>query len=160
MDQIANGSAGDITSWDDMKKALKTHFSPQDETWEERMKIKFIKQTENLQTYQREFASAVLELPNMAERDKVFNFIIALKPWAHNEVKRQRIRTLEEAFAAIDRLVEHYDGTSNDKKKKSDKPKEKKKDDAAKWDDSSKTNIALKFWICAGPHTVKNCLSR
>jgi len=123
------------------------------------MKIKFIKQTGNLQTYQREFASAVLELPNMAERDKVFNFTIGLKPWRRNEVKRQMIRTLEEAFADVDRLVEHYDETSNEKKKKSNKPKEKKKDDASKSDDSSKMNKALKCWICAGPHTVKNCPS-
>ena len=129
MDQIANGSAGDITSWDDMKNALQTHFSPQDETWEARMKIKFIKQTGNLQTYKREFASLVLELPDMAERDKVFNFIIGLKPSARNEVKRQKIKALEEAFATVDRLVEHYDETF-DERKKSNKPKEKKKDDA------------------------------
>ena len=87
LDQIANGSADDITSWDDMKKALQTHFSPQDETWEARTKIKYIKQTGSLQAYQPEFASAALELPDMAERDKV-NFIIGLKPWARNEVKR------------------------------------------------------------------------
>lgn len=43
----------------------------------------------------------VLELPDMAERDKVFNFIIGLKPWARNEVKRQRIKTLDEAFADV-----------------------------------------------------------
>ena len=74
----------------------------------------------------------------MAERDKVFNFIIGLKLLARNEVKRQRIKTLEEAFAAVDRLVEHYDETSDDRKKKSDKSKDKKKDDASKSDDSSK----------------------
>lgn len=28
MDQIANGSADDITSWDDMKKSLQTQFNP------------------------------------------------------------------------------------------------------------------------------------
>ena len=72
----------------------------------------------------------------MAERDKVFNFVIGLKPWARNEVKRHRIRTLQEAFAAVERLVEHYDETSDDRKKKSDKPKDKKKDDASKSDDS------------------------
>eukprot|EP00253_Pinus_taeda_P026166 PITA_26166 len=160
MDQIAKGSAGDITSWDEMKKALQTHFSPQDETWEARTKIKFIKQTGNLQTYQQEFVSVVLELPDMAKRDKVFNFIIGLKPWARNEVQRQRIRTLEEAFATVDRLVEHYDETSDDRKKKSDKPKEKKKEDASKSDDNSKTKKALKCWICAGPHTVKNFPSK
>jgi len=90
----------------------------------------------------------------------VFNFIIGLNPWAGNEVKRQKIRTLEEDFAVVDRLVEHYDETSDDKKKKSDKSKEKKKDDATKSDDSSKTKKALKCWICARPHTVKNCPSK
>eukprot|EP00253_Pinus_taeda_P033550 PITA_33550 len=154
MDQIASGSASDITSWDEMKGALQAHFSPQDETWEARMKIKFIKQTGNLQTYQQEFASADLELLDMAEMEKVFNFIIGMKPWARNEVKRQRTITLEEAFAAVDRLVEHYDETFDDRKKKSDKPKDKKKDDASKSDDSSKTKKVLKCWICDGPHTI------
>ena len=96
------------------------------------MKIKFIKQTGNLQTYQREFASAVLELPDMAKRDKVFKFIIGLKLWEPNEVKRQKIKTLEEAFAVVDKFVEHYDETYDERKKKFDKPKEKKKDEALK----------------------------
>eukprot|EP00253_Pinus_taeda_P030661 PITA_30661 len=159
VDHIINGNDDDITSWEDMKKALLSHFSPQDETWEARMKIKFIKQTGSLQAYQWEFSSVALELPDMAERDKVFNFIIGLKPWARNEVKRQKIRTLEEAFAAVDRLVDHYDETSNEKNK-SDKPKEKKKDDASKSDDNSKEKKPLKCWLCAGPHVVKNCPSK
>ena len=74
-------------------------------------------------------------------------------------MKRQKIRTLEEAFAAVDRLVDHYDETS-DEKKKSDKPKEKNKDDASKSDDGSKTKKPLKCWICARPHMVKNCPSK
>ena len=68
--------------------------------------------------------------------------------------------TFEEAFAAVDRLVQHYDETSDDRKKKSDKPKDKKKDDASKLDDSSKKKKALKCWICIGPNTVKNCPSK
>eukprot|EP00253_Pinus_taeda_P018057 PITA_18057 len=158
-DQIINGSADDITSWEDMKKALQSHFSPQDETWEARTKIKFIKQTGSLQTYQQEYSSAVLELLDMAEKDKVFNFIIGLKPWARNEVKRQKIRTLEEAFAAVDRLMDHYDETSNERKK-SDKPKEKKKKDTPKADNAPKEKKPLKCWLCAGPHTVKNFPSK
>jgi len=57
-------------------------------------------------------------------------------------------------------LVEHYDETFDDKKKKFDKSKEKNKDDASKSDDSLKTKKALKCWICAVPHTVKNCPSK
>ena len=56
--------------------------------------------------------------------------------------------------------MEHYDETSDDRKKNSDKPKEKKKDDASKSNDNSKMKKALKCWICAGRHTVKNCPSR
>eukprot|EP00253_Pinus_taeda_P022531 PITA_22531 len=158
-DQITHGSADDITSWDEMKKALQSHFSPQDETWEARTKIKYIKQTGSLQTYQQEYSSAVLELPDMAEKDKVFNFIIGLKPWARNEVKRQKIRTLEEAFAAVDRLVDHYDETSNEKKN-SGNPKEEKRKDAPKTDNAPREKKPLKCWLCAGPHTVKNCPSK
>lgn len=159
VDQINNGSAEEITSWYNMKKALQTHFSPQDETWEARKKIKFIKQTGSLQTYQQEFSSAALELPHMAEKDKVFNFIIGLKPWARNEVKRQKIKALEEAFAAVDTLVDHYDETSNEKKK-FDKPKERKKEENPKSEDGAKFKKPLKCWLCDGPHTVKNCPSK
>ena len=56
--------------------------------------------------------------------------------------------------------MDHFDETSDDKKKKSKKPKEKKGDDASKADDGSKTKKPLKCWICAGPHTVKNCPSK
>jgi len=158
-DQVANGSAEDITSWDDMKKAMQTHFSPQDETWEARSRIKYIKQTGSLQTYQQEYSSAVLELPDMSEKDKVFNFIIGLKPWARNEVKRQKIRTLEEAFAAVDRLVDHYDETSSEKRKP-EKPKEKKREGTSRVESSAKEKRPLKCWICEGPHMAKNCSSK
>lgn len=59
MDQIASGDVVEITSWDDMKKALQAPFSPQDETSEARMKIKYIKQIGSLQAYQWEFSNVV-----------------------------------------------------------------------------------------------------
>lgn len=49
----------------------------------------------------------ILELPDMMEKDKVFNFSIGLKPWARNVVKRKKIKTLKESFATLDQLVEH-----------------------------------------------------
>lgn len=96
----------------------------------------------------------------MAERDKVFNFVIGLKPWVWNEVKRQKIKTLEEAFAAVGHLVEHFDEGSDEKKKKYDKSKEKTtKEETSRLNDKSKTKKLLKCWICEEPHTVKNCPS-
>lgn len=61
----------------------------------------------------------------MEENDKVFNFIIGLKPWAHNEVKRHKIKTLEEAFVVVDLLVEHYEEGTEERNKSFVKPKEK-----------------------------------
>lgn len=41
----------------------------------------------------------------MAEKYKVFNFIIRLKPWEYNKVKRRKIKTLDETFVVVDCLV-------------------------------------------------------
>jgi len=97
----------------------------------------------------------------MVEKDKVFNFIIGLKPWARNEVKRQKIKTLEEEFAVVDHLVEHSDEGTEEKKKKADKPKEKAiKEEPSRLYDKTKTKKPLKCWICEETHMVKSCPSR
>ena len=82
MEQISNGDAEEITSWVDMKKALQGHFSPEYDTLDARTRIKYMKETRSLHSYQWEFSSAILELPDMEEKENVFNFIIGLKPWA------------------------------------------------------------------------------
>ena len=75
----------------------------------------------------------------MAEKDKVFNFILGLKPWSCYEVKRKKTKTLEEDFATVDRLIEHYDeGTK--KKKKPEKAKEK-----TPKEETSRLNTKLKM---------------
>ena len=82
LDQMEQGVGFDITTWKEQKEALQVHFSPQDETWDVRSVIKYIKQTGGLQQYQSEFHSIILELSDMIERDKVFNFTIGFKSWA------------------------------------------------------------------------------
>jgi len=87
VEQIAHGYAEDISTWEEMKEALQTHFSPQDETWGARTKIKYAEKKGSLQAYQWEYASVVLELPDMAEVDKVFNFIVGLKQHCPTETQ-------------------------------------------------------------------------
>ena len=168
LDQIAQGVISDITTWPELKDALQVYFSPQDETWDARTIIKYIKQEGTLQDYQRAYQSAILELPDMAERDKLFNFTIGLKPWARDEVKRQKAKNLEEAFAIVDKLIEHdvggSGGSGGEKKKK---PFEKKGDAPKKEaprpnnaQAKSKGKKPLRCWICDEEHTVKNCPSR
>lgn len=52
VDQISHGDAEDISTWEQMKEASLSHFNAQDETWDVRTKIKYIKQTKILQAYQ------------------------------------------------------------------------------------------------------------
>ena len=60
-------------------------------------------------------------------------------------MKRQKIKTLEESIVAVDHLVEHYDETSDEKKKKIDKMNKKStKHDAWKSNGKSKTKKPLK----------------
>jgi len=53
--------------------------------------VKFIKQTVSLQAHMRERSSLMLELLDMAKKDRFFNFVIGLQPWAQVEVKRQKV---------------------------------------------------------------------
>jgi len=97
----------------------------------------------------------------MEEKDKVFNFFIRLNPWACNEVKRKKIKILEEAFVAIDRLVDRYDEGTEEKKKKSDKPKEKfLKEDEARIGYKPKKKKHLKCGMCECDHAMNNFPSR
>lgn len=48
-----------------------------------------------------------------------------MKPRACNKLKRKNIKTLEEVFSLVDRLVDHHEERVEDKKKKYDSPKEK-----------------------------------
>jgi len=97
----------------------------------------------------------------MAEKGKVFNFIIGLKPWARNEVNMEKIKILEEAFVAGDCLVEHYDEGSKEKKKKFDKQKgNSTKEEHSRSNDKLKMKKPLQCWLCEENNTLNNCPSR
>lgn len=73
-------------------------------------------------------------------------------------MKRQKIKTLEEASVVVDHLVEQFDEGFDEKKKKHDKLKEKTmKEESSRLNDKSKTKKPLKCWICGELHTVNNC---
>ena len=60
-------------------------------------------------------------------------------------MNRKKIKTLEEAFVVVDRLVEHYDEGTEEKKKKTDKLKEKSTmEESSKLHDKAKTKKPLK----------------
>ena len=52
----------------------------------------------------------MLDIKNMSDEDKLFNFMSRLQGWAQTELRRQEIRDLPVAMVAADCLVDYKMG--------------------------------------------------
>ena len=52
----------------------------------------------------------MLDIKNMSEEDKLFNFMSGLQGWAQMELRRQGVRDLPAAMATVDCLVDYKMG--------------------------------------------------
>ncbi|KAG6480490.1 hypothetical protein ZIOFF_063990 [Zingiber officinale] len=182
----ANAGRQKIDTWDRLKKEMKDQFLPGNTSWIARDGLKRLKQSGSVRDYVKEFSSLMLDIQNMSEEDKLYNFLYGLQPWAQVELRRQNVRDLPSAIAAADALVdlrmskENLNVSSSSKSnfvrkdKKGDWKKEGKKD-AKKKDpgnnhgkgkaehstvrgkDNSKNQGCF---LCNGPHFAKDCPKR
>ena len=60
----------------------------------------------------KEFSSIMLDIRNMSDEDKLFNFISGLQGWAQTKLNRQGVRDLSAAMAAADCLVDYKMGSA------------------------------------------------
>lgn len=76
----------------------------------------------------KEFSSLMLDIKNMSEEDKLFNFVSRLQAWAQAELRRQKVTNLPSTLAAADSLVDYKLGpsTSNAGEKKKGKSEGKR----------------------------------
>ncbi|KAL8119955.1 hypothetical protein AgCh_017182 [Apium graveolens] len=72
-----------------------------------RGEFKNLKQTGTVQDYVKVFSSLLLDIKNMSDEDKLFNFLAGLKPWAHAELRRQVVRDLLTTIVAADGLIDY-----------------------------------------------------
>ncbi|XP_058225127.1 uncharacterized protein LOC131334220 [Rhododendron vialii] len=68
-----------IEQWDTLKKELKDQFLPCNSSWLARESLKQLKHTGSVRDYVKEFSSLMLDIKNMSEEDKVFNFMSGLQ---------------------------------------------------------------------------------
>ena len=64
-----------------MKKELKDQFLPTNTTWMARESLKKLKQTGSIRDYVKEFRSSILDIKDMSEVNKLFNFISRSQGW-------------------------------------------------------------------------------
>ena len=88
MEDDADVGKGKIDSWEALKKELKDQFLPTNTAWVVRDSLKKLKQTGIVREYVKTFSSLILDIKNMSEEDKLFNFMSGLQPWAKLELKR------------------------------------------------------------------------
>ncbi|KAG6528577.1 hypothetical protein ZIOFF_010756 [Zingiber officinale] len=182
----ANADRQKIDTWDRLKKEMKDQFLPGNTFWIARDGLKRLKQSGSVRDYVKEFSSLMLDIQNMSEEDKLYNFLYGLQPWAQVELRRQNVKDLPSAIVVADALVdlrmskENLNTSSSSKSnfvrkdKKGDWKKEGKKD--AKRKDSGNNHgkgkaehVATRgkdnwknqgCFLCNGPHFAKDCPKR
>ncbi|KAE8712657.1 Cytokinin dehydrogenase 5 [Hibiscus syriacus] len=98
-----------ITTWDALKKELKTSFLPENMDYNARKKLRELSHTGTIREYVREFSTLMLDIKDMSERDKLFHFLEGLKPCARLELQRHRVQDLTVAIAVVECLNDYND---------------------------------------------------
>jgi hypothetical protein len=161
-----------ITTWEDLRKELRDHILPCNTAWVARDSLKKLKHTTSVREYVKQFSSLMLDIKDMSEADKLYNFMTGLQMWAQLELRRQGLRDLTSAMAAADGLVDFHQNKEGGEKQKpklkekglkkqgNGKPKFKGKADYKGKDkvvdkQPNKTNLGC--FICNGPHRARDC---
>ncbi|KAJ4723357.1 hypothetical protein OWV82_006740 [Melia azedarach] len=164
-----DGDAQEIETWDSLKRELKAQFLPSNAGWRARELLKDLKQTGLVRDYVKQFSSLMLDIKNMSDEDKLFNFVSGLQPWAQTELRRQAVRDLPSAMAAAEGLVDlRFERTSPIETKRTFVDKRKTGTSNQKngtfEGESSKTKPVEKksfgCFICNGPHRARECPKR
>ena len=72
--------------------------------------LKRLRHTGSVRDYVNEFNSLMLDIKNMSEEDKHFNFMSGLQGWAQTKLRRQGIHDLPTTMATVDCLVDYKMG--------------------------------------------------
>ena len=95
-----------IDTWEDLKRELRNQFLPDNVEYNARLQHRELKHTDKISEFVSKFSVLMLDLPDMAEKDRLFYFLEGLQPWARTELQRQRVRDVASALAAAERLTD------------------------------------------------------
>lgn len=175
MQDDANVGRPKIDEWETLKKESKTQFLSCNVAWLAKESLMKVRHTCSVREYVKEFSSLMLDISNMSEEEKLFNFMSRLQPWAQTQLRRQGVKDVQGAIAAADNLVDFKCGppsSSNSKKVpdgkkgKENSSKSGKKFEGKKKDGGNKQNSYHSYnkdkkttgcFICEGPHRAREC---
>uniref|UniRef100_A0A803M3H6 Ty3 transposon capsid-like protein domain-containing protein n=1 Tax=Chenopodium quinoa TaxID=63459 RepID=A0A803M3H6_CHEQI len=174
---IKSGSCS-IRTWDEFKKDFKRQFYPENAKKVSMMKLRDLKHTSTIKEYIRQFTSLMLEIDDLSEVNQLIYFTGGLQRWAQQEVERRNVKTLAEAIAVAESLIDipresrrdrgkrveegdqEEEEASHPKARYADHGKDKAK---SKWEskgdnrDGGKPSKPFKCFLCEGSHLARNC---
>ena len=90
-----------------LKMELKDQFLPCNSSWVTRESLRGVRHTGSVNDYVKEFSSLLLDIKDMSEEDKLFNFIDGLQNWAQLELHRLGMKDMSFTIAATDGLLDY-----------------------------------------------------
>ena len=75
--------------------------------------LKKLKQMGSMRDYVKEFSSFIIDIKDMSEVDKLFNFMPRLQRWTYTKLRRQGVQDFPSVMAAIDCLVDYKINSSS-----------------------------------------------
>nr|CAN80593.1 hypothetical protein VITISV_040475 [Vitis vinifera] len=158
-----------IDTWDAFKREIKRQFYPEDVAYLARKSLKRLKHTGSIREYVKEFSTLMLEIPNMAEEELLFNFMDNLQSWAEQELRR-----------CVESLVDYRRGDSSkpkppskgnqakgggDKRSQGHTSKEGSSKGPSSKDGKGKDKRKefmprTNCFLCDGPHWARDCPKR
>ena len=106
LERDAESGRPQISAWETLKRELKEQFLPTNVAWLAREFLRRLKQTRTVRDYVKEFSSLMLDIKNLFEEDKLFNFVSGLQAWSRTDLRR-RVKDLSAPMAAADCLVDY-----------------------------------------------------
>ena len=95
-----------IENSEEMKVPLKAQFGPRNQGWVTRNDLIKLKHSRRTQSYIKAYTSVILEIKDMSDEDGLYHFMKGLQNWAQANLRRQGVKTLAEAIADVDKLLD------------------------------------------------------
>ena len=68
-----------LETWEDFKREIKRQFYPDGVAYLDRKNMRHLMHISSIRDYVKEFSSLMLEIPNMTEKEFLFNFMANLQ---------------------------------------------------------------------------------
>ncbi|PWA72092.1 hypothetical protein CTI12_AA274570 [Artemisia annua] len=157
----------DLNTWDQFKTELRKQFVPHNADSEAKAKLRRLRHTGTISDYIKEFTTTLLEIDDVADQDALFYFKDGLKEWARVEIDRRNVKTLDEAIAAAESIVDYSNRPRRPLTNKTgvERAPVKRLDGGPKFERSFQKKDTSKpppkpCFICDGPHWTRECPSR